>query len=125
MSQQRVIATRPCAWCQTGIVRITTKTRIRHRATRRFCSQLCANKAGGITHAPDWSQRLCEASKIARQKKALDDAEALMGDLPPAAAARAIYRRAYSAGWVAGKKTGVSSEYRRLMRLAIARRGAA
>lgn len=115
--RNRVIATRPCAWCPTGKVIVTTATAKRDRDSKRFCGKACARAAGGITHGQEWGRKMQRASAVSRKRLAFESAVALMENLPPAEAARRIYEKAYSAGWNAGKKTGIALEYRRLVRM--------
>lgn len=115
-SQQRILSTRPCAWCETGTVFITTKTPTRFRATKRFCSTVCANAAGGITRPEGLLARMREASIRQRKAKAQREALALLERGPLPQAARRLYAKAYQAGWRAGKTAGIRYEHGRATR---------
>lgn len=115
--RHRTLATRPCAWCKTGDVIVTTGTPKRFRETKRFCGVVCARLAGGLTHDAEWGRKMKIASAAARKQKALDVAAALLRDLPLVEAAQEIYKRAYDAGWQAGNRRGTEIERGRIMRL--------
>lgn len=116
-TRNRVLEVRPCVWCKTGEVIITTATPKRQRATKRFCGHTCSRAAGGLTHGEEWGRKMKIASTAALKRKALAQATALLRDLPLEEAARSIYERGYDAGWQSGNKRGTDMERARITRL--------
>lgn len=111
-----LLFTKPCLGCSTGIVRVTTATPMSQRQTKRFCSPTCAKKNMNLVNGSEWGHRMQQRAVAARKAASVANAIALMENLPPAIAARAIYERAYKAGWAVGKKTGIALEHGRLIR---------